>query len=294
MPWKDGVTGKTGNAIGSSGYITIVEECEEDLVLGVNNRELSLSELEASDYKVTIDITSSREFNSVGVGVYLKDGLEYDKVKGMHPTVKNSSGSTVANGNFVFMPFAYAPVPLETVTPGKFAEMSVKVPETAKPGDRFEIQVTGEDSDGTPMPWKDGVTGKTGNAIGSSGYITIVEDSFTLGINDKEVTMDELKSSDYMVTVDLISNGDVNSFGMGVYLYDGLEYDDMYPTVAKAQESSVANGNFVYMPFSYKPVPLKTLAAGKFGELTVKVPETAKPGDCFKIQVTGADSKGEL
>ena len=192
------------------------------------------------------------------------------------------------------MPFAYAPVPLETVAPGKFAEISVKVPETAKPGDCFEIQVTGEDSDGTPMPWKDGVTGKTGNAIGSSGYITIVEDSFTLGINDKDVTMDELKSSDYMVTVDLVSNGDVNSFGMGVYLYDGLEYDDMYPTVAKAQGSAVANGNFVYMPFSYKPVPLKALAAGKFGELTVKVPETAKPGDCFKIQVTGADSKGEL
>lgn len=227
-------------------------------------------------------------------GVALNDGLEYDEEKGMYPTIKKGQGSAVANGNFVFMPFAYAPVPLETVAPGKFAEISVKVPETAKPGDCFEIQVTGEDSDGTPMPWKDGVTGKTGNAIGSSGYITIVEDSFTLGINDKDVTMDELKSSDYMVTVDLVSNGDVNSFGMGVYLYDGLEYDDMYPTVAKAQGSAVANGNFVYMPFSYKPVPLKALAAGKFGELTVKVPETAKPGDCFKIQVTGADSKGEL
>ena len=292
--WNDGVTGKTGNPVGSSGYITIVEECEEDLVLGVNNKELSLSELKASDYKVTMDITSSRKFNSVGVGVYLNDGLEYDEEKGMYPTVKKSTGVAIANGNFVFMPFAYAPVPLGTVAPGKFAEISVKVPETAKPGDCFEIQVTGEDSDGTPMPWKDGVTGKTGNAIGSSGYITIVEDSFTLGINNKDVTMDELKSSDYMVTVDLVSNGDVNSFGMGVYLYDGLEYDDMYPTVAKAQGLAVANGNFVYMPFSYKPVPLKTLAAGKFGELTVKVPETAKPGDCFKIQVTGADSKGEL
>ncbi|MCI6650895.1 MAG: hypothetical protein MSH13_05090, partial [Ruminococcus callidus] len=179
----------------------------DELVLGVDDQELSLSELKASDYKVTMDITSSREFNSVGVGVYLNDGLEYDEEKGMYPTIKKGQGSAVANGNFVFMPFAYATVPLKTAAPGKFAEISVKVPETAKPGDRFEIQVTGEDSDGRPMPWKNGVTGETGNPVGSSGYITIVEeDNLVLGANDKEVTLDELKASDYKVTMDITSS----------------------------------------------------------------------------------------
>ena len=261
----------------------------DELVLGVDDKELSLSELKASDYKVTMDITSSREFNSVGVGVYLNDGLEYDEEKGMYPTIKKGQGSAVANGNFVFMPFSYATVPLKTAAPGKFAEISVKVPETAKPGDRFEIQVTGEDSDGRPMPWKNGLTGESGNPVGSSGYITIVEeDNLVLGANDKEVTFDELKASDYKVTMDITSSREFNAVGVGVYLNDGLEYDEekgMYSAIKKGQGSAVANGNFVFMPFAYAPVPLKTVAPGKFAEISVKVPETAKLGDRFEIHL---------
>ena len=92
----------------------------------------------------------------------------------MYPTVKKGQGSAVSNGNFVFMPFAYAPVPLKTLEAGKFAEIVVKVPSTAKVGDKFTVSISGKDSDGKDMPVKNGVTGDVGTASGSTGTITIV------------------------------------------------------------------------------------------------------------------------
>ena len=92
----------------------------------------------------------------------------------MYPTVKKGQGSAVSNGNFVFMPFAYAPVPLKTLEAGKFAEIVVKVPSTAKVGDKFTVSISGKDSDGKDMPVKNGVTGDVGVASGSTGTITIV------------------------------------------------------------------------------------------------------------------------
>ena len=237
----------------------------DDLVLGVNDKELSLSELKASDYKVTMDITSSREFNAIGVGVYLNDGLEYDKEKNMYSTTKKGGGMVATNGNFVFMSFTYSSVPMEAAEPGKFAEISVKVPETAKLGDRFEIQVVGEQFDGTPTPWKNWVTGETGNPVGSSGYITIVEEhekDLVLGVNNRELSLSELEALDYKVTMDITSSREFNSVGVGVYLNDGLEYEEkgMRPTVKESSGSAVAAGNFIFMPFAYAPVPLKTVA----------------------------------
>lgn len=72
------------------------------------------------------------------------------------------------------MPFAYAPVPLKTLEAGKFAEIVVKVPSTAKVGDKFTVSISGKDSDGKDMPVKNGVTGDVGVASGSTGTITIV------------------------------------------------------------------------------------------------------------------------
>ena len=158
----------------SAAVMAVPTSAAADITLGISSKEITLDELAASGNKVTLDITSSAEFNSCGVGVTLNDGLEYDEEEGMYPTVKKGQGSAVCNGNFVFMPFAYAPVPLKTLAAGKFAKIVVKVPSTAKVGDKFTVSISGKDSDGKDMPVKNGVTGDTGVASGSTGTITIV------------------------------------------------------------------------------------------------------------------------
>lgn len=158
----------------SAAVMAVPTSAAADITLGISSKEVTLDELAASGNKVTLDITSSAEFNSCGVGVTLNDGLEYDEEEGMYPTVKKGQGSAVSNGNFVFMPFAYAPVPLKTLEAGKFAEIVVKVPSTAKVGDKFTVSISGKDSDGKDMPVKNGVTGDVGVASGSTGTITIV------------------------------------------------------------------------------------------------------------------------
>ena len=99
----------------SAAVMAVPTSAAADITLGISSKEVTLDELAASGNKVTLDITSSAEFNSCGVGVTLNDGLEYDEEEGMYPTVKKGQGSAVSNGNFVFMPFAYAPVPLKTL-----------------------------------------------------------------------------------------------------------------------------------------------------------------------------------
>ena len=141
----------------SAAVMAVPTSAAADITLGISSKEVTLDELAASGNKVT-----------------LNDGLEYDEEEGMYPTVKKGQGSAVSNGNFVFMPFAYAPVPLKTLEAGKFAEIVVKVPSTAKVGDKFTVSISGKDSDGKDMPVKNGVTGDVGVASGSTGTITIV------------------------------------------------------------------------------------------------------------------------
>ena len=75
------------------------------------------------------------------------------------------------------MPFSYASVPLKTLKPGQFAQITVKVTDAAKAGDVFNLTIAGKDSDGTVMEYKNGVTGETGEAGSGAGTITIVADA---------------------------------------------------------------------------------------------------------------------
>ena len=84
----------------SAAVMAVPTSAAADITLGISSKEVTLDELAASGNKVTLDITSSAEFNSCGVGVTLNDGLEYDEEEGMYPTVKKGQGSAVSNGNF--------------------------------------------------------------------------------------------------------------------------------------------------------------------------------------------------
>lgn len=148
----------------------------KEVVLSPGDISLTLSELQANGYEISVPIYVNKGINSVGFGIWLRDDLEYVK---LYTTIDGATALASSNENFIFMPFAYASVPLETISPGQFATLLVTVPDTAKPGDRFEIQCVGEDWDGTPMAWKNGVTGETGYPKGASGYITIMPDETT-------------------------------------------------------------------------------------------------------------------
>ncbi|WP_456108290.1 leucine-rich repeat protein [Ruminococcus sp.] len=72
------------------------------------------------------------------------------------------------------MAFCYITNPLRPLNAGQFAQITVRIPKTAKAGDLFRLQICEEDEDGNPYSWKDGVTGETGRVYGSSGTIYII------------------------------------------------------------------------------------------------------------------------
>lgn len=161
---------QTTAPIATSTTTTTTTREPKEVVLSPGDISLTLSELQANGYEISVPIYVNKEINSVGLGIWLHDDLEYVK---LYTTIDGATALASSNENFIFMPFAYASVPLETISPGQFATLLVTVPDTAKPGDRFEIQCVGEDWDGKPMAWKNGVTGETGYPKGASGYITI-------------------------------------------------------------------------------------------------------------------------
>lgn len=162
--------------VAASAAVMAIPTSAAGMSLTIGSATLTESELKAANYEVTLPIGSTAEFNSVGVGVTLQDGLSYVK-KGMKVTADGAAGLAVESNGFVFMPFSYATVPLEALPAGQFAQITVQVPSTAKAGDVFNLTIAGKDSDGTVMEYKNGVTGETGEAGSGAGTITIVADA---------------------------------------------------------------------------------------------------------------------
>ena len=252
----------------------------DTLELGIESKSITIEELEDENYEVTLDITSSREFNGLGVGVRLSEGMEFVE-NGLKSSLDRAGELAIANNDFAFMPVFYTPVPIETIPAGKFATVTVKIPKEAKVGDVYSLQVVGEYNDGTPVRWKDSVSGECGYPVGSSGAIIIreVTDSdFILGIDSKELTVEELKAANYSVSLDITSNQEFNSVMVGVNMNNGLTYEKFRPTISRASGLAVSLETYAYMSFAYAPVPLETVKAGTFAEVTVKVPESLSSG----------------
>lgn len=160
--------------VAASAAVMAVPTSAAGVSLTMGSKTLTLAELKADNYEVTLPIGVTDKINSVGFGVTLGDGLSYVKLKG---SVEGATVMAAASesGNFIFAPFAYASVPLEAVG-GQIAEIKVKVSESAKPGDTFTLSIDGKDSDGVETSYKNGETGETGVPGGGAGTITIIED----------------------------------------------------------------------------------------------------------------------
>jgi len=153
--------------VAASAAVMAVPTSAAGVSLTMGSKTLTLAELKADNYEVTLPIGVTDKINSVGFGVTLGDGLSYVKLKG---SVEGATVMAAASesGNFIFAPFAYASVPLEAVG-GQIAE-------SAKPGDTFTLSIDGKDSDGVETSYKNGETGETGVPGSGAGTITIVED----------------------------------------------------------------------------------------------------------------------
>lgn len=160
--------------VAASAAVMAVPTSAAGVSLTMGSKTLTLAELKAANYQVTLPIGVTDSINSVGFGVTLGEGLTYVDLEA---SVKKATCLAATNdaGNFVFAPFAYATVPLKAVS-GQIAAITVEVSKDAKAGDTFTLSIDGKDSDGVETSYKNGETGESGVPGGGAGTITIVED----------------------------------------------------------------------------------------------------------------------
>lgn len=160
--------------VAASAAVMAVPTSAAGVSLTMGSKTLTLAELKAANYQVTLPIGVTDSINSVGFGVTLGEGLTYVDLEA---SVKKATCLAATNdaGNFVFAPFAYATVPLKAVS-GQIAAITVEVSKDAKAGDTYTLSVDGKDSDGVETSYKNGETGESGVPGGGAGTITIAED----------------------------------------------------------------------------------------------------------------------
>lgn len=163
--------------VAASAAVMAVPTSAAGVSLTMGSKTLTLAELKAANYQVTLPIGVTDSINSVGFGVTLGEGLTYVDLEA---SVKKATCLAATNdaGNFVFAPFAYATVPLKAVS-GQIAAITVEVSKDAKAGDTFTLSIDGKDSDGVETSYKNGETGDSGVPGGGAGTITIVEATAT-------------------------------------------------------------------------------------------------------------------
>lgn len=163
--------------VAASAAVMAVPTSAAGVSLTMGSKTLTLAELKAANYQVTLPIGVTDSINSVGFGVTLGEGLTYVDLEA---SVKKATCLAATNdaGNFVFAPFAYATVPLKAVS-GQIAAITVEVSKDAKAGDTYTLSVDGKDSDGVETSYKNGETGESGVPGGGAGTITIAEDPTT-------------------------------------------------------------------------------------------------------------------
>lgn len=159
--------------VAASAAVMAVPTSAAGVSLTMGSKTLTLAELKAANYQVTLPIGVTDSINSVGFGVTLGEGLTYVDLEA---SVKKATCLAATNdaGNFVFAPFAYATVPLKAVS-GQIAAITVEVSKDAKAGDTYTLSIDGKDSDGVETSYKNGETGESGVPGGGAGTITITE-----------------------------------------------------------------------------------------------------------------------
>ncbi len=130
--------------VAASAAVMAVPASAADQAISAGTVTLTLSELKAANYEVTVPISASAELSAVDFGMKLADGLTYVDAGS---STKASAAAAHANG-FVWMPYSYGSADMSNIKAGQIAYLTVTVTEDAKAGDEFAITVTNENAKG--------------------------------------------------------------------------------------------------------------------------------------------------
>ncbi len=145
-----------------------------DVAVSAGTVTLTLSELKAANYEVTVPITSDADLGSIDFGMKLSDGLTYVDAG----TNTKASCTPAEVDGFVWMPWAFGGVKAENIAAGEIAYLTVKVTESAEAGSEYPITLTNENAKGVHTSAGQYVDGKLQNAEFTpvAGAIIITED----------------------------------------------------------------------------------------------------------------------
>ena len=114
--------------------------------LSVGSTEITLADLKAANYEVTLPISASAPFVSVAFGFSLDNGLTYVEAD----ADKGTCAAACVDG-FVWYPI----ISTKELKAGSVGYVTVKVPETAAEGDTFTLTATDTGKTGGKGTYKD-------------------------------------------------------------------------------------------------------------------------------------------
>ena len=130
--------------VAASAAVMAIPASAADQAISAGTVTLTLSELKAANYQVTVPISATAELSAVDFGMKLADGLTYVKAKS---TTDASAAAAHANG-FVWMPYSFGSADMSNIPAGQIAELTVTVTDAAKAGDEYAITITNENAKG--------------------------------------------------------------------------------------------------------------------------------------------------
>ena len=122
----------------------------------------------------------------------------------------------------------------------------------------------------------------------------------TFGMEQVELTLDELKAANYEVPVNYYVSGSDDTVGANAFgfYYGDLSYDDNYDTAqaVTGMISAVAHSTsdkFVWVPNTFSKTAKKGLSKnGNLFTFTFSVPKSAQPGDVYPITMAATSNGG--
>lgn len=158
--------------VAASAAVMAVPASAASATVSVSSVEMTLSELAAADYTVTLSISASEDVTNAGFGLTALDGLAY---VGSSATVSWLWGSSAyvdgTPGEWI------AAAAMGTAIPaGEIGTVTVEVPETAAAGDVYTVQVDTVGKDGRDGQFANQYGDGAYDLVGANGTITIVAD----------------------------------------------------------------------------------------------------------------------
>lgn len=130
--------------VAASAAVMAVPASAADQAISAGTVTMTLSELKAANYEVTVPISASADLCAVDFGMKLADGLTYVDAGS---STKASAAAAHANG-FVWMPYSFGSADMSNIKAGQIAYLTVTVTEDAKAGDEYAITITNENAKG--------------------------------------------------------------------------------------------------------------------------------------------------